>query len=440
MNLLTDNIKTVYFRYFWMAFGGCFISSIYSAVDMAFIGQYHGPDGSAALAVVMPVYSLVFSLGLLVGIGGSVLYSAQKGKGLTDSHEHDEYYTLSMILGAILSVIVFIVLWIFEEELLTFFGADSELMPLAKKYMEPIRIASPVFLLSQIVSSFLRNDNDPGLATKAVCISSVFNIFADYFLVFVVDLGIQGAGIATAIGVTLEMVIMLTHFASKKNTLKIVHVSHFAEKTIWIVKSGFSSFFTDFSIGIVTILFNQQIMRYFGSDALSVYGILANLNTFVVCCGYSVGQASQPIFSMNYGAGKWDRISETMKYALGTSVVFGIFWTALVIAFPNAVMRVFMSPTPEVLAIAPGITRVYGWAYFLIPFNVFATYYFQAIMKPAAAFGVSVFRGLILSGIFVLVLPYVFGADAIWLAMPLTELITAAGVAVVMVKYTKNRK
>ena len=191
-------------------------------------------------------------------------------------------------------------------------------------------------------------------------------------------------------------------------------------------------------MGILTILFNRQITRYLGTNALAVYGVIVNISTFAQCCAYSVGQASQPIFSTNFGAGKGERIRETLKYALGTAAVFGVLWTALSLAVPNFFIRVFMSPTPEVLAIAPDIIRRYGLSFLLLPFNVFSTYYFQALIQPKTAFVASVGRGLVVSGILIYLLPVAAGADSIWFAMPLTEVIVAVYVAREMIKYTKR--
>ena len=193
-------------------------------------------------------------------------------------------------------------------------------------------------------------------------------------------------------------------------------------------------------MGILTILFNRQIMKYLGTNALAVYGVIVNISTFAQCCAYSVGQAAQPIISTNLGAGRGDRIRQTLKYALGTTAFFGIFWTVLSLAVPNMFIRIFMSPTREVLQIAPGIFRCYGISFLLLPLNIFSTYYFQALMKPRAAFIVSVARGLLISGIFIYLLPAVAGASSIWFAMPITELIVAFYVICQMIKYTKQLK
>ena len=204
-----------------------------------------------------------------------------------------------------------------------------------------------------------------------------------------------------------------------------------------ITVTGFSSFFIDVAMGILTVLFNRQIMKYLGANALAIYGPIINVSTFVQCCAYSVGQAAQPIISTNFGAGKGQRIRETLRLALWTTVFFGVFWTALSMACPNLYIRIFMSPTPEILDMAPAIIRAYALSFLLLPFNIFSTYYFQAIMKPAAAFVVSVARGLVISGILILVLPVLAGESSLWFAMPITELLTAAYAAVTMRKDTR---
>lgn len=134
---------------------------------------------------------------------------------------------------------------------------------------------------------------------------------------------------------------------------------------------------------------------------------------------------------------KGERIAKILKYALGTAAVFGLIWTALAVFIPNHFVRIFMTPTEEILAIAPSIIRSYGISFLLLPFNIFSTYYFQALMRPKTSFAVSVSRGAVISGILICILPAVVGADAIWCAMPVTELLVAIYVTIRMIQYTK---
>ena len=438
MDFLNGRIKTIYFKYLSAAFGSALITSIYSIVDMAMVGQYHGPEGSAALAVVAPVWNIIYSFGLLMGIGGSVLFSTVRGRADGSIGESNEYFTASVIGSVILAGAIWLIIIFFDRNLMVIFGAQGNTLTLAREYVLPIKAAIPFFLFNQMLAAYLRNDKNPALATGAVLAGGIFNIFGDYFFVFIYDMGAFGAGLATAIGSALSFLVMLSHFFTKKNTLRLVRPEGLVRKLKEITATGFSTFFIDVAMGILTILFNRQIMVYLGTNALSVYGVIVNISTFVQCCAYSVGQASQPIISTNFGAGRGDRIRETLKYALGTVAVFSIFWTAVTTALPNAFIGIFMSPTPEVLEIAPGIMRCYGISFLLLPLNVFSTYYFQALMKPKTAFMASVARGLVISGILIYLLPAVFSGNAIWFAMPVTELAVAVYVTRQMIKNTKQ--
>lgn len=438
MNFLTENIKPMYFKYLYAAFGSVLISSIYSIVDMAMVGKYHGPNGMAAMAVIAPIWSIIYSLGLLMGIGGSVLFGTLRGQSKHNIKLSNEYFTTALLGATFLSLTTWTCIIFFDKELLLFFGADESLLPLARAYLVPIKYVVPSFLFTQLLAAFLRNDGNPILATKAVLLGGIFNIFGDYFFVFVLNMGIKGAGLATAMGSILSLLVMLTHFLSSKNTLKFVIPKNFWHKLNKITITGFSTFFIDIAMGILTILFNRQILKYLGTDTLSVYGIIINISTFVQCCAYSIGQASQPIISANFGAEKGTRIRETLKYALYTAGFFGILWTAISFAFPNSYVHIFMTPTDTILQIAPTIIRSYSLSFLLLPLNIFSTYYFQALMKSSASLIVSLSRGMVISGLLIYLLPVIVQNNAIWLAMPLTECIVAIYVIFKIKDYTKQ--
>ncbi len=424
MDLLKGNIKQAYGKYLLASFGSALVTSIYGVVDLAMVGQYHGPQGAAAMAVIAPIWNIIYSFGLLTGIGGSVLFSATRGKGREDGEEN-QYFSSAFLATVLISALLWIGLWLFEEPLLLLFGADESLLDLAKRYVLPIKFTVPVFLFTQLLAAFLRNDSNPGLATKAVLIGGIFNVFGDYLLVFTCDLGIMGAGIATAAGATISVLVMLTHFFSPRNTLRLSTPQHFLLRLKRISVSGFSSFFLDLAMGFLTMLFNRQIMRYSGADALAVYGTIVNISTFVQCCAYGVGQAAQPILSINFGANQLLRIRQLVRYNLLTVAVISGLWLTLCVLVPQVFIYLFMSPTPGVLQIAPLIIRCYSLSFLFLPLNIYSTYLFQSILRPGLSFVVSVSRGLLLSGLLICLLPIYFGELSLWLAMPITETLVA---------------
>lgn len=322
-----------------------------------------------------------------------------------------------MALGAWL-LILFL-----EKPLLIFFGANDILMPLALRYLEPIRYVIPSFLLVQMLAAFLRNDGNPALATFDVLAGGLFNVFGDLYFVFGLNMGIYGAGLATATGSVISLAVMACHFISRKNTLKIVQVHHLFKLLGRISITGFPTFFSDVAMGILTILFNRQVLRYFGNDALSVYGIIINISTLVQCSAYSIGQAAQPILSINFGAGKGSRIRQVVFHSTITSLIFGLVWMAVCECFPDWIIQIFMKPTNEILQTGEPIIRIYAVSFFLLPLNIFSTYYYQALLKPKDAFIASVGRGLMVSGMMIVLLPMLLGGMALWWSMLVTELV-----------------
>lgn len=437
MDFLTGKIRPLYFKYLSAAFCSALITSIYSVVDMAVVGQYQGPEGTATLAVVAPIWNIIYSLGLLMGIGGSVIFSTLKGRTDLKSRDENEYFSASVIGSVFLAVAAWIILIFFGKELLVFFGAKGSFLALAETYIIPVKFVLPCFLLTQMLAAFLRNDQAPLLAAIGVLSGGLINVFGDYIFVFAFDMGIFGAGLATAIGSVISCAVMLSHFFTKRNTLTFVKPERLLHKLKEISVVGFSTFFVDIAMGIMTILFNRQIIKYLGVNALSVYGVIVTLSTFVQCCAYSVGQASQPIISVNFGAAQGHRIKETLKYALYTVIFLGVFWTLLMLLFPNTFIKIFMTPAGGILKIAPDIMRCYGLSFLLLPFNIFSTYYFQALLKPRASFIVSVARGLFISGGFIMILPFI-NADYLWFTMPLTESIVAVFAIAAMMHFNKN--
>ncbi len=436
MEMTEKPIKPLYLKYLLSAFGSALVGAVYTLVDMAVIGQYAGPTGTAAIALVMPVWSFICSLGILTGIGGSVLYSNAKGQN--GIRKANAMFTAAVIATTGITLIVWLLMIFFDRELLHLLGSEGELMEIGLEYLKPLKAAIPVFIFSQMLAAFLRNDNDPGLATFAVVFTSLLNIAGDYLLTFTLNMGVYGAALATVLCNLLSVAIMLAHFLKKKNTLRFVLPKRLLPTCGRIIAIGFSVFFVDLAMGIMTMLYNRRILQLLNNDALSVFGAIASLTTVVQCCSYSIGQAAQPILSANFGAGKMERVRKVLKYGIVTAVVFGAFWMAVTLTLPTTIIRLFMDATEGVLAIAPAILRKYGIGYLFAPFTLFATYYFQSILKARAAMGISLARGLIVGGVMLYLLPALFGADSLWLAMPVAEISVAAVTGMLMARFTKG--
>jgi Na+-driven multidrug efflux pump len=191
-----------------------------------------------------------------------------------------------------------------------------------------------------------------------------------------------------------------------------------------IVSMGFSPFIIDISFGVIVFCFNNQIMRYSNSTYLAVLGTIVNVTILIQSLFYGIGQGIQPVISSNFGVKKFGRVRSVLKYACITAFVMGAAFFAFVVCFPDSILRIYMNTTEEILKVGPRIVRIYSFAYLLMGMNIVAIYYFQALKQSNNALIISLLRGFAVCLILMFLLPVIAGFGAIWLTMPLTELVT----------------
>ncbi len=414
----------LFIKYLFASFGSAIVMSIYSLVDALCVGQFEGEVGTAALAVVMPLWTIIFSCGLLFGIGGATLMTDRRGKKDNDSNV---FYTISLVLVLITTGILWILINIFEDQLLIFFGAKSiDIFNYAKQYTFWLKISLPVFLLGQYFTCFIRNDNAPLKATISVISGGIVNIILDITLVFGFKMGIYGAGLATMIGQIVGFIILCSHFFSTKRQFKIDKIHNFKKYSFQIIKIGIPSFILDIAMGALTILFNNQIVKYNSLEKqtaiLAIYGVICNIVALVQSLCYAIGQASQPLISANFGANKIKRVNKFLKYGIITAFIVSFSVVLLLELFPTQILKLFISVDKDslTLKLCNSIERKYFISFLFMGFNIFSTYYFQSILKAHYAFIVSILRGIIISMPLLFILP-LSSFDNIWFTMLITE-------------------
>jgi len=433
MDFITGDIKQLYRKFLTASMASAMVMSIYSFVDTIAVGQSEGPAGAAAMAVITPLYGMLIFLGILCGVGGSVLYGNARGEGKEE--KANALFTAATGLMLFLILLVWIVFALFHQQIFTFFGADAELMPKVMEYARWLIWFLPVFILPTFVSSFIRNDGAPGLAMAAVIIGGCVNIFGDWFFVFPLGLGMTGAAIATVLGTSAQVIIMCIHFFTKKCTLRLVKPNHVKPAICQTLGIGFGASVLDLGTVILSIIMNNQIMRYGDTNALAVYGVVATITSLFQALYCGVGQAIQPIVSANCGAMQAERIKQVWKMALTTVIVLGIGFTAIGELFPTQIVRLFMDVTPEVLTVAPGIIRPFFLLFLLLGITVLATYHLQSIMHGRMSMMIAVLRSVVISGLLIYILPLFVGILGVWVAMPISELI----VAIIALIYIQKR-
>lgn len=437
MDLLSTDIRKLYAHYLFPSLGSALVITIYSLVDTIAVGQSAGPNGAAAMAVIGPVWSMMISFGLLLGIGGAAMMSMRRGAG--KEQEGRRYFSVGILAAGVFTLFLWGFFNLVAEDMLVFFGADAEILPLAMEYVFWVRLALPVFTMATVLAAYIRNDGAPGLCMAAVVTGGLFNVVGDWLFVFPLGMGISGAGLATVLGQAIQMGILCTHFLSKKNGLHWVRPTGFFRALGEILRLGVSPFLIDFTNGLLICLFNIQIVRCLQSnDALSVYGVVCTLVALIQALYNGVGQAIQPIISSNLGAKQPERIRAALGQGVRTVLLMGVVVTAVGLLFPRQLICIFIRATESVLAVGEPVFRIYFLAFLPMGLNILCGYYFQSMLHTREGMTVSLLRGILLSGTLILLLPALLGGEMIWWTMPITEALTLAVAAVFACRMRKN--
>ena len=272
---------TLFIKYALPQMIGLLFNSIYMIVDGVFIGNGLGRDAMAAAAVSVPLVEILIALSMAVATGAGVMVSAHLGQGKKEKARN--IFNLAILCMAVMGLLISILGNVFIHPLAQLLGSTPMIHDEAIRYMRYIITFAPFLLFSFLLSSFARNDNCPKLAMFSLMFGSVSNIVLDYVFMYPLNMGIAGAALATALGPVFSVIILLPHFLLKRNDL---YFSKF--KLRWsnirsIYVFGFPSFIMEFTIGIITFVYNIAIVHYgFGEIGLAAYLVIGYLMLIIL--------------------------------------------------------------------------------------------------------------------------------------------------------------
>lgn len=301
INMLESPVRQVFFSYLVPSISATLVTSIYILADTMMIGRGVGGSGIAAMNILLPLYNTYFGIGMMCGVGGSVLFGFSRGRG--DEKRARSYFTAALCVVLALSAVFLILGRIFFNPLITFMGNTPLLNEYTVPYGTVLTTAAPMFALSSFLQAFVRNDGAPKLAMAGVISGGVTNVILDYVYIFIMKWGMGGAALATATGTTLTVLILASHFFSKDNHLKL-EFSDVWRRVPEVLGNGLASFILEISNGFVMLLFNRQLLAYVGEMGITVYGIITNTALVASSISNGIAQAVQPLLSAELWCGK----------------------------------------------------------------------------------------------------------------------------------------
>lgn len=404
--------------------------SFYTTVDGFFVSRYVNANALAAINIIIPLTCLFFGISIMLATGAGAIVGIRQGEG--KHKEANQFF--SFIFGVIIIVIVVLTTigLVFLEPILKICGSTEALMPYTKPYGLWTVLMIPAMVLKLFFEYFARIDGYPKLAMAMSVSGLVANLILDWLFIVVMDMGITGAGMGTAIAMYISAFIGIYHFVFGKSNLNFVKPKIEIKNLARACYNGSSEMMTELSTGVTTLLFNLTLLKFAGENGVAAMSIITYFYYFFTAVYFGVTVAAQPVISYNVGARVQWKLKEIVRQSFVT-----VIWTSVVIVgisfiFAPALVGIF-SEDPAVTAIAVPGFKIFCIAFLLCGINIFISGYFTAIGNGGMSAIVSFCRSLIFVIAYLALLPKVFGVSGVWMTNPMAE-ITTALIAIVLYK------
>ena len=409
-----ESIGRDFVRYAVPSVAGMVVSSLYTMVDGIFVGRGVGDLALGDVNIVFPFIMLVIAVTMLIAIGGANLASFHCGRGQQEKANGIFCQSAGLLLAA--GVILFAGAFFFSREICLVLGADAELLPYAQAYILSMSPFVAVQTVGLGLSVFVRNDNSPNLAMFGTISGAVANIFLDYLFIMVWDWGIEGAAVATGLGLTLELVIYLSHFVRGKGLLRLRMPAFSRRETGRMLYNGLSSFLMEFCQSAIAISFNIVIIRHMGALGVAAYGIVTYICSSFNMILIGITQGAQPILSYNHGRRDVDAVKKI--YALGSrsSLAAAALFVVVCLAFGRELSALFAGDSERLIAMSERMLSYFCVAYIPVGLTLMNILFFQTTECEGRSTLVSVMRCLGFVQAFLLMLPQWLGEYGIYLS------------------------
>lgn len=386
------------------------VTNIYNMADTYFVSQL-GTSASGAVGIVFGLMAIIQAFGFMLGQGaGSIL---SRSLGAQDEEKASRTASKAFFASISIGVIIGILGLIFLDPLMRLLGSTDTILPYARTYAMYILLATPFMTASFTMNNIIRYEGHASYAMVGLMIGGILNIFGDWFLMEICNLGIMGAGISTAVSQFISFCILLYMFLSGKTqcriSLRMCRECMDKKELMTITKTGFPSLVRQGLSSISTMLLNGQAAVY-GDAAVAAMSIVSRICFFVFAIGLGIGQGFQPVSAYNYGAKKYDRVKKGFYFTVGVGeVLLGILIIPSII-FSGHLIGLFRND-PEVIEIGTFALRAQLITLLFHPLSTCANMLFQSIGRNKEATLLSSLKNgvafipalLILSGLFGLI-------------------------------------
>lgn len=402
------------------------VGSLYNIADQIFVGQKLGTVGNAATNIAFPLVLLMVTVYVTIGSGGSSKFSLYQGAGEIDNAGKVVGNSLSLL--TISGFFLMAITLIFLRPLMILFGAKGETLNLAMAYTKIIAVGIPFQIFGAGSSMLIRADGSPKYAMTSTMIGAILNIILDPIFIFTLDMGIEGAAIATIIGQIISAFFSLFYFRKFKS----VHLKkeHFAlNKRILreLCGLGLPAGLMQIAVMLVQIVMNN-ILGFYGEQStygrdipLAVSGVVTKINSIFTATYTGISQSCQPIFGYNYGAGKYSRVNEAFRYAVKIMLIIGIVALLIFQLFPHQLLEIFQKGDELYLEFGTNYLRIFMFGTLINGVTVLVSNFFPAIGMAKEGTIASLSRQVMFQLPLLILFPLIWGLNGVLFVGPVSD-------------------
>ena len=431
-------LSKLLFKFSAPAVAGMFVNALFNIISRVYVGQDVGAVGIAAITVIFPIGLLYMGFSALIGIGSNALFSIRLGE-----KKHDEALRVlgnGFILLILMAGLVTSVSYVFLDPLLRFCGADEVILPYAHLYSVWVFPGYFLFAIGAGMNHFIRSSGRPKTAMATQFIGAFINLIAAPLFIFKMGLGVKGAALATVCGQVVSFSWVMYCLTGHRAQYRLMWHNFKLKLQIAldVMAIGFSQFVFQLSSAVLNVILNHALLKYGGNLAISAMGVALSVNTIVIMPTMGISQGAQPLIGYNHGARKYKTSIQTLKMALRWGMLVTTVGFILLEIFARPVAAIFNGTDTALIDMAGRVIRIVNILLPLVPLQMMATTFFQAINQPLKAAFLSLSRQILLVIPLVLILPLFMGLDGVFLAPVVADGISTL-LAVVLLKNFFNK-
>ena len=400
------------------------VNVLYSVVDRIYLGHLRGGDSLAltGLGVTMPIVSILMGFANLCGTGGAPLCSISRGQGNDEEAERviGNAFTLLLILG-VAATALFMAL---KEPILYLFGASPATFPYANGYMSIYLCGTLFVMVSLGMNPFINAQGFGRVGMMTVLLGAVVNIALDPLLIFVFDMGVQGAALATVFSQGLSAAWVLIFLTGKRAILRLKRENLRLDRvrTGKIVSLGLSGFFVNMTNSLVQVVCNATLQAYGGDLYVGVMTIINSIREVFIMPVQGLTNGSQPVEGYNYGAREYGRVRQAIRFTVGVTLVYSALFWVFAMLFPEPLIHIFKSD-PDILAAGVPALRIYFSMFLFMSLQLAGQGVFVGLGRSKQAVFFSLLRKAIVNAPLTVILPVWLGTNGVFTAEAASQLV-----------------